>query len=206
MRKATIQRKTAETDIYLELDLDGNGNMPNSPNTGCGFLNHMLELFAVHSGYAFSIKCKGDTDVDFHHTTEDAGIALGQAFKQALGDKKGIARYADIVLPMDEALILCAVDISGRGYLNFDVELPAAKVTDDEDAITVKRVGLFDTELVEEFFAAFVREAGVTLHFKKLYGKNTHHIIEGVFKAFARVMSAATKITGGGVPSSKGVL
>ena len=107
---------------------------------------------------------------------------------------------------MDEALILCAVDISGRGYLNFDVELPAAKVTDDEDAITVKRVGLFDTELVEEFFAAFVREAGVTLHFKKLYGKNTHHIIEGVFKAFARVMSAATKITGGGVPSSKGVL
>lgn len=206
MRKATIQRKTAETDICLELDLDGNGNMPNSPNTGCGFLNHMLELFAVHSGYEFSVTCKGDTDVDFHHTTEDAGIALGQAFKQALGDKKGIARYADIVLPMDEALILCAVDISGRGYLNFDVELPAAKVTDDEDAITVKRVGLFDTELVEEFFAAFVREAGVTLHFKKLYGKNTHHIIEGIFKAFARVMSAATKITGGGVPSSKGVL
>lgn len=206
MRKATIQRKTAETYIYLELDLDGNGNMPNSPNTGCGFLNHMLELFAVHSGYEFSVTCKGDTDVDFHHTTEDAGIALGQAFKQALGDKKGIARYADIVLPMDEALILCAVDISGRGYLNFDVELPAAKVTDDEDAITVKRVGLFDTELVEEFFAAFVREAGVTLHFKKLYGKNTHHIIEGIFKAFARVMSAATKITGGGVPSSKGVL
>lgn len=206
MRKATIQRKTAETDICLELDLDGNGNMPNSPNTGSGFLNHMLELFAVHSGYEFSVTCKGDTDVDFHHTTEDAGIALGQAFKQALGDKKGIARYADIVLPMDEALILCAVDISGRGYLNFDVELPAAKVTDDEDAITVKRVGLFDTELVEEFFAAFVREAGVTLHFKKLYGKNTHHIIEGIFKAFARVMSAATKITGGGVPSSKGVL
>lgn len=206
MRKATIQRKTAETDICLELDLDGNGNMPNSPNTGCGFLNHMLELFAVHSGYEFSVTCKGDTDVDFHHTTEDAGIALGQAFKQALGDKKGIARYADIVLPMDEALILCAVDISGRGYLNFDVELSAAKVTDDEDAITVKRVGLFDTELVEEFFAAFVREAGVTLHFKKLYGKNTHHIIEGIFKAFARVMSAATKITGGGVPSSKGVL
>jgi len=203
MRKADIVRKTGETDIKLSLDLDGGGY---EVDTGCGFLNHMLQLFAVHSGFGFNVTCKGDTDVDFHHTTEDIGIALGQAFKAALGDKRGIARYADIILPMDEALILCAADISGRGYLNFDVELPAAKVVDGEDEVTLKKVGLFDTELVEEFFTAFVREAGITLHFKKLYGKNTHHIIEGVFKAFARVMKAAVKITGGGVPSSKGVL
>lgn len=203
MRNAQISRKTAETDITLSLDLDGGAR---AIDTGCGFLNHMLELFAVHSGYGFTVRCVGDSDVDFHHTTEDVGIALGQAFKAALGDKRGIARYADITLPMDEALVLCAADISGRAYLNFDVELPAAKVFDGEDEITVKKVGLFDSELVEEFFIAFTREAGVTLHFKKLYGKNTHHIIECVFKAFARVMRAATVIVGGGVPSSKGVL
>lgn len=203
MRTAEINRRTGETDIKLKLNLDGGES---AVDTGCGFLNHMLQLFAVHSGFGFCVTCKGDTDVDFHHTTEDIGIALGQAFKAALGDKKGIARYADIILPMDEALILCAVDISGRGYLNFDAELPAAKVFDGEDEITVKKVGLFDTELIEEFFTAFVREAGVTLHFKKLYGKNTHHIIEGAFKAFARVLKAAVEIVGNEVPSSKGVL
>lgn len=203
MRAAEIKRKTAETDISVRLCLDGGVH---SVDTGCGFLNHMLELFAVHSGYGFDVKCTGDTDVDFHHTVEDIGIALGMAVRSALGDKRGIARYADIILPMDESLVLCALDISGRGYLNFDVELPSAKVSDDDDEVRVKRVGAFDTELVEEFFTAFVREAGVTLHFKKLYGKNTHHIIEGVFKAFARVMRKATAVVGDDVPSSKGVL
>lgn len=203
MRKTDIARKTNETDIMLTLDLDGGAH---SADTGCGFLNHMLDLFAVHSGYGFTVRCVGDGEVDFHHTTEDIGIALGVAFKTALGDKRGIARYADAILPMDESLVMCAVDISGRGYLNFDVEMPAAKVWDDDDAARSKAVGIFDSELVEEFFAAFAREAGVTLHFKKLYGKNTHHIIECVFKAFARVMRAATKIIGDEVPSSKGVL
>lgn len=203
MRKAEIARKTRETDIALTLDLDGGDYQI---DTGCGFLNHMLELFAVHSRFGIQVTCVGDTDVDFHHTTEDIGIALGQAFGKALGDKAGIARYAHVILPMDESLVLCAVDISGRGYLNYDVELPAAKVFDGEDEQTVKKVGLFDTELVEEFFAAFAREASVTLHFKKLYGRNTHHIVECVFKAFARTISAAAKVVGGGVPSSKGVL
>lgn len=203
MRYAEISRKTRETDILLKLNLDGGKY---SVDTGCGFLNHMLELFAVHSGYGFEVGCRGDIDVDFHHTTEDVGIALGQAFLSALGEKRGIARYADVTIPMDESLVLCAVDISGRGFLNFDIELPAAKVIDGEDEATVKKVGLFDTELVEEFFAAFVREAKITLHFKKLYGKNTHHIIECAFKAFARALKSATQITGGGVPSSKGSL
>ena len=152
-------------------------------------------MFAVHSGYGFTVCCVGDSDVDFHHTTEDVGIALGQAFKAALGDKRGIARYADITLPMDEALVLCAADVSGRAYLNFDVELPAAKVFDGEDEITVKKVGLFDSELVEEFFIAFTREAGVTLHFKKLYGKNTHHIIECVFKALRALCARRLKLS-----------
>ncbi len=203
MRKAEIERNTFETQIKLSLDLDGGEK---SVDTGCGFLNHMLQLFAVHSGFGFTVKCTGDTDVDFHHTTEDIGIALGKAFKAAIGDKAGIARYADIILPMDEALIMCAIDISGRSYLNFDVEIPSAKVLDGEDEETMRKVGLFDTELVEEFFIAFTREAGITMHFKKLYGKNTHHIIEGVFKAFARTLAKAVKIVGGGVPSSKGVL
>ncbi len=203
MRAFEIERKTRETDVALALNLDGGSY---SVDTGCGFLNHMLELFAVHSGFGFKVACKGDVQVDFHHTTEDIGIALGQAFRAAVGDKRGIARYANIVLPMDEALVLCAIDVSGRGYLNFDVELPSAKVLDGEDEETVKRVGLFDTELVEEFFTAFAREACVTLHFKKIYGKNTHHIIECVFKAFARTVSAAVKIVGSEVPSSKGVL
>ena len=203
MRKAEIIRKTSETDIKSCLDLDGGSY---KVDTGCGFLNHMLELFAVHSGFGYTVVCKGDTDVDFHHTVEDVGIVLGEQFKVALGDKKGIKRYAHCIIPMDESLILCAADISGRAYLNFDVELPSAKVSDGEDEATIRRVGLFDTELVEEFFAAFARSAQITLHFKKLYGKNTHHIIEGVFKAFARTMAEAVKIVGGGVPSSKGSL
>ncbi len=203
MRNCEIKRRTRETDITLFLNLDGGGY---TVETGCGFLNHMLELFAAHSGFGLKVECKGDTEVDFHHTVEDTGIVLGAAVKKALGDKAGIERYADACIPMDEALIMCAADISGRGYLNFDVEFPAAKVFDGDDEITVKKVGLFDTELIEEFFAAFTREAGVTLHFKKLYGKNTHHIAECVFKAFARVMKSSCKVVGGGVPSSKGAL
>lgn len=203
MRKSEIIRKTRETDIKLNLNLQG-GEYEIS--TGCGFLNHMLELFAVHSSFGLKVNCVGDTEVDFHHTVEDVGIALGQAYYAAIGDKRGIARYADIILPMDEALILCAVDVSGRGYLNFDVELPSAKVYDGEDEVKIKKVGAFDTELIEEFFIAFTREAKITLHFKKLYGKNTHHIIEGVFKAFARVLSSASKIVSDTLPSSKGVL
>ncbi|MBO5328335.1 MAG: imidazoleglycerol-phosphate dehydratase HisB [Clostridia bacterium] len=203
MREAKIERTTRETDIKLYLNLNG-GNY--KIETGCGFLNHMLELFAVHSGFGLTVECKGDIEVDFHHTTEDIGIALGQAFLQAIGDKRGIERYADIILPMDEALILCALDISGRGYLNYDIELPAAKVYDGEDQVKIKKVGAFDTELIEEFFIAFTREAKITLHFKKLYGKNTHHIIEGAFKAFARVLKKGVKITGEKLPSSKGIL
>lgn len=203
MREAEIIRKTKETDIRLKLDLDGGEYFV---NTGCGFLNHMLELFAVHGGFGLIAECKGDTEVDFHHTVEDVGIALGQAFAQAIGDKRGIARYADILLPMDEALIACAVDISGRGLLNYAVELPAAKVTDDSDGVKTKAVGLFDTELVEEFFLAFVREARLTLHIVKMFGKNTHHIIEGIFKAFARVLKRATRIESDQIPSSKGIL
>lgn len=203
MRTAQIKRKTRETDINLKLNLDG-GDF--SVSTNCGFLNHMLELFAVHSGFGFELECTGDVEVDFHHTVEDVGIALGQAFLQAVGDKKGIARYADIILPMDETLILCAVDISGRGTLNYDVEISSAKVTDDSDEIVQKRVGLFDTELIEEFFIAFAREAKLTLHIVKMYGKNTHHIIEGIFKAFARVLKKAVKIEGDTIPSSKGLL
>jgi imidazoleglycerol-phosphate dehydratase len=203
MRTATINRKTRETDINLTLNLDGGDY---SVNTNCGFLNHMMELFASHSGFGLQLKCVGDVEVDFHHTVEDVGIALGQAFLQAIGDKRGIARYADIILPMDEALILCAVDISGRGTLNYDVEIPSAKVTDDSDEVKQKAVGLFDTELIEEFFIAFSREAKVTLHIVKMYGKNTHHIIEGAFKAFARVLKAAVKVEGDKIPSSKGTL
>ena len=203
MRTAEIERKTRETDIKLSLCLDGGDY---DIETDCGFFNHMLELFAVHSGFGLKVDCKGDWQVDFHHTVEDVGIALGQAFLQALGEKRGIIRYADVTIPMDEALVLCAVDISGRGTLNFDVELPSAKVTDDSDEVKSRAVGLFDTELVEEFFTAFVREARVTLHIVKLYGKNTHHIIECVFKAFARALKAAVKVDGDKIPSSKGVL
>lgn len=195
MRTAEIARKTAETDITLKLNLDGTGE--NSVDTGCGFLDHMLTLFSKHGRLDLTLKCVGDTYVDYHHTTEDIGIALGEAFKTALGDKRGITRYADITLPMDEALVLCAVDISGRGMLRFDLPIPAQKVGD------------FDTELVEEFFWGFVRNANVTLHIRELDGTNSHHIIEAAFKAFGRVMRAAVKIDKDAmdeIPSTKGVL
>lgn len=203
MRTAEIARKTKETDIKLALNLDGGEY---AVDTDCGFFNHMLELFAVHSGFGLSVSCRGDIDVDFHHTVEDVGIALGQAFNSALGDKRGIARYADVTIPMDESLVLCAVDISGRGTLNYGLRIESAKVSDSDNRVIKKQVGLFDTELVEEFFIAFVREARITLHLVELYGKNTHHIIECAFKAFARALKKAVAIIGSEIPSSKGIL
>ena len=194
MRFAKLDRKTAETDISLTLDLDG-GEC--KIDTGCGFLNHMLTLFAKHARFGLTVKCVGDFDVDYHHTAEDIGICLGKAFAEAIGDKAGIVRYGDVTLPMDEALILAAVDISGRGMLVYNVETPTL------------RVGDFDTELVEEFFIAFCREAGVTLHVRRLDGRNTHHILEGVYKAVARALSKAVAIDPalkGEIPSTKGVL
>lgn len=195
MRNAIIERKTAETDIKLSLDLDGKG--AGIIDTGVGFLDHMLTLFAKHGRFDLNVKCVGDTDVDFHHSVEDIGIALGKAFAQALGDKAGICRYGDIILPMDEALILAAIDISGRDFLNFDVEFTADKIGD------------FDTELVEEFWYGFVRNAAVTLHFKELDGQNNHHVAEGCFKAAGRAMRKAVSIDpqlAGEIPSTKGVL
>lgn len=195
MRNSEINRTTAETDISLKLDLDGSGR--SDVDTGCGFLDHMLTLFARHGRFDLTAACKGDTYVDYHHSVEDIGIALGSAFRQALGDKKGIVRYGDIILPMDEALMVCAADISGRAYLGFDVSIPAAKVGD------------FDTELVKEFFLGFVRQAQVTLHFKQLAGENTHHIIEAMFKAFGRTMGKAAAIDQAykdEIPSTKGIL
>lgn len=195
MRIGTVNRKTAETAISLTLNLDGSGIY--LVDTGCGFLDHMLTLFAVHSGYDLSVTCQGDTRVDDHHTVEDIGIALGAAFCEAIGDKAGIVRYGDKLLPMDETLILSAVDISGRGALYEDLAIPTAKV------------GSFDTELVTEFFIAFAREAKLTLHIRQLSGTNSHHIIEGVFKSVARALSAATAEDAknvGKIPSSKGVL
>ena len=195
MRTSEIKRKTAETDITLSLSLDGTGE--SKIETGCGFLDHMLTLFAKHAGYDLSVTCKGDVHVDYHHTTEDIGIALGKAFYEALGDKKGITRYGDIVLPMDETLIMAALDISGRDYVAFNVNIPADKVGD------------FDTELCEEFWLAFVREAKLTLHVNQLAGKNAHHIIEGTFKAVARALGKATALDEkrkDEIPSTKGVL
>ena len=195
MRNSEIKRKTGETDISLRLELDGAGR--SRVDTGCGFLDHMLTLFSKHSRIDLEINCKGDTQVDYHHTAEDIGICLGIALNEALGNKKGITRYGDITLPMDEALILCALDISGRDYLGFDVEIPTQKVGD------------FDTELVEEFWLGFVRNAKMTLHFKQLAGKNSHHIIEGMFKAAGRVIGQAVKIDPNfinEIPSTKGLL
>lgn len=195
MRKAEIKRKTAETDIKLSLCLDGRGN--SSVSTGCGFLDHMLTLFARHGHFDLSVECKGDTYVDYHHTVEDIGICLGKAFSEALGDKRGIVRYGDIMLPMDEALILSAVDISGRGESYYALEIPTEKVGD------------FDSELCEEFFRAFARDAGVTLHIRQLAGKNSHHIIEGAFKALARSLGKAVAIDpafANEIPSTKGSL
>lgn len=195
MRKATLTRKTAETDITVTINIDGSGK--SEINSGNGFFDHMLTLFSRHSRIDLEVTCKGDTDVDFHHSAEDIGICLGQAFLEALGDKRGIVRYAHTILPMDEALIMSAVDISGRRTLAFDVDLPRAKVGD------------FDTELFEEFLTAFVMNACVTLHIKSLAGTNTHHIIEGSFKSLGRTIRAACAIDADAkdeVPSTKGVL
>lgn len=195
MRIAEIKRTTAETDIYLKLTLDGDG--VSEIDTGCGFLNHMLTLFARHGNFDLTVNCKGDIDVDYHHTAEDIGICLGEAFKNALGDMKGIMRYASTILPMDESLILSAVDISGRSFLAYTADIPTEKVGD------------FDTELVREFFEAFVRKAGITLHIKQLDGYNSHHIIEGMFKSVARSMKTAVSIDEKNkdkIPSTKGVL
>lgn len=195
MRKATVNRKTAETDIKLTLNLDGKGE--SRIDSGCGFLDHMLTLFAKHGNFDLTVKCKGDVEVDYHHTTEDIAIALGQAFKDALGDKKGITRYGDIILPMDEALILSAVDLSGRSFFVKQFDIKANKVGD------------FDTELVEEFFQAFAANALINLHIKQLDGSNAHHIIEGTFKSVARSLRKAVAIDKDNidqVPSTKGVL
>ena len=195
MRATEIIRKTAETDIVLKLNLDGTGKSEIA--TGCGFLDHMLTLFAAHGKFDLTVKCKGDTNVDDHHTVEDVGICLGQAFQQALGDKRGITRYGNFILPMDEALILSAVDISGRSYLGYQLEIPAYKI------------GSFDVELLEEFFLGFVRNCPMSLHIRKLAGSNSHHIAEGAFKSVARSMKAAVAIDAAAadaIPSTKGVL
>ena len=195
MRTASISRKTAETDIILTLCIDGTG--VSRCDTGCGFLNHMLTLFARHGHFDLDVCCRGDIDVDFHHTVEDTGICLGRAFAEALGDKRGICRYGDITLPMDEALIFAAIDISGRGASFFALDIPT------------QRVGTFDTELCREFFDAFARDAGVTLHLRQLAGLNSHHIMEGAFKAFARALARAAAIDPKftqELPSTKGMI
>ena len=195
MRTAAIERKTAETDIRLTLTLEGAGL--SDVDTGCGFMDHMLTLFAKHGRFDLAVKCTGDANVDYHHTVEDLGIVLGTAFAQALGDKRGVNRYGSCTLPMDEALILTAVDLSGRAYLGFDLPLAAQKVGD------------FDTELVKEFFMAFVRSAGCSLHIRELAGENTHHVIEGAFKSFARAMRTAVAVdpeAAEEIPSTKGTL
>lgn len=195
MRKATIKRKTAETDISLTLDLDGSGK--SSVDSGVGFLDHMLTLFAKHGRFDLQLVCSGDTQVDDHHSVEDIGICLGEAFAKALGDKAGIRRYGQMLLPMDEALILSALDISGRSHLSYDA------------AIRARKVGTFDTELSEEFWEAFARSAKITLHIRQLAGRNAHHIIEGMFKSVARALREAVSIDPqlrGDIPSTKGVL
>lgn len=195
MRSATINRKTAETDIQLTLTLDGSGT--STIDSGCGFLDHMLTLFSRHGGFDVTLSCKGDTNVDDHHSCEDIGIALGSAFKAALGDFRGICRYGSMLLPMDEALVQVVLDVSGRACLVFDMPLPTQKV------------GTFDTELVEEFFLGFCRNLGLTLHLHEIAGSNTHHIIEAAFKGFGRALSQAVAIDAKNpnvIPSTKGVL
>ena len=195
MRTASIKRKTAETDISLKLDLDGSGR--SAIDTGVGFLDHMLTLFAKHGRFDLEVICKGDTQVDDHHSVEDIGICLGEAFAKALGDKAGIRRYGQTILPMDEALVLSALDISGRAHLSYEAKIRARKV------------GTFDTELAEEFWEAFARSAKITLHIRQLAGRNAHHIIEGMFKSVARALREAVSIDpvlAGEIPSTKGVL
>jgi len=195
MRTATIQRTTAETDISLALNLDGSGK--GELNTGIGFLDHMLSLFARHGHFDLLVSCKGDTGVDDHHSAEDIGIALGEALKAALGDKRGIRRYGNLLLPMDEALVLCALDLSGRATLRYRASIPSQKI------------GTFDTELIQEFFLALSRTAGITLHIQQLDGENSHHIAEAMFKAFGRALKEAVSIdpdAADEIPSTKGVL
>lgn len=195
MRQAEIIRKTAETDITLRLNLDGAGKSEIA--TGCGFLDHMLTLFARHGRFDLSVKCDGDVQVDYHHTVEDIGIALGTAFAEALGEKRGIVRYGNMILPMDEALILSAVDLSGRSYLGYELAIPTEKVGD------------FDTELCKEFWFGFTRTAACSLHIRQLAGENSHHIIEGAFKSVARSLKTAVAVDpafADEIPSTKGVL
>ena len=195
MRTAELSRNTAETQIKLQLNLDGSGS--STIRSGCGFLDHMVTLFAKHGRFDLTVTCQGDTQVDDHHTVEDIGICLGTAFAEAIGDKRGIIRYGSITLPMDEALILSAVDLSGRSYLAYGLEIP------------MQKVGSFDTELVEEFWLAFTRCANLTLHIQQLAGKNSHHIIEGAFKSVARSLRQAVAIDpdfANEIPSTKGVL
>ena len=195
MRSAEIRRRTAETDITLTLCLDGAGK--SEVHTGVGFLDHMLTLFAAHGRFDLSVVCRGDTEVDDHHSVEDIGIAVGEAVARALGEKRGIARYGSMLLPMDEALVLAAIDLSGRACLRFTAQIPSQKI------------GTFDTELVEEFFTAFVRSAGATLHIRQLDGENSHHIVEAMFKAFGRALAQAVAVDArlcGEIPSTKGVL
>ena len=195
MRNYQINRQTAETNISLSLELDGKGT--SEINTGCGFMDHMLTLFASHGCFDLVVSCDGDVEVDYHHSVEDIGICLGKAFAAALGDCRGITRYGSMILPMDEALIMTAVDISGRDCLMYGLDIPTEKVGD------------FDTELVEEFMIAFVRNAGITLHVKQLAGTNSHHIIEGAFKSLARALRIAVSIDerkAGEIPSTKGKL
>ena len=193
MRTCKMTRKTAETDICLELNLDGAGK--SSIDTGVGFLNHMLTLFAAHGKFDLTVVCRGDTEVDDHHSVEDIGICLGTAFRETLGDKRGITRYGSFLLPMDEALILCAVDLSGRSCLCDELEIPTQKI------------GTFDTELVEEFLLGFVRSCPMSLHLRQLAGKNAHHIVEGAFKGLGRALKQAVTLDGSGeIPSTKGVL
>ena len=193
MRVSEIQRNTAETKIQLCLNLDGTGK--SDIDTGVGFLNHMLTLFAAHGKFDLTVKCVGDVEVDDHHSVEDIGICLGQAFQAALGDKRGITRYGSFLLPMDEALILSAVDISGRSCLCYGLDIPTEKI------------GTFDTELVEEFFLGFTRNCPMSLHLRKLAGTNSHHIVEGAFKSVGRALKAAVSLTGSNeIPSTKGVL
>jgi imidazoleglycerol-phosphate dehydratase len=195
MRSASVQRDTKETQITVRLELDGSG--VSEIATGCGFLDHMLTLFARHGDFDLAVTCHGDTEVDYHHSVEDIGIALGSAFAQALGDKRGIVRYGQFLLPMDETLVLCAVDLSGRDYLGWAVELPAAKVGD------------FDTELAKEFWLGFVRNCPGAIHIRQMAGENTHHILEAVFKGMGRALKQAVAMDEkhlNDIPSTKGTL